>query len=318
MKYYFAPMEGVAGYIYRNAHHKLFGTMDKYFTPFIVPNQNKTLSSRELNDILPEHNQGMNVIPQILTNHAEGFLWTANKLKALGYQEINLNLGCPSGTVVSKKRGAGFLAYREELARFLGTVFAGTDRDISIKTRIGKESPDEFYELIQIFNKYPLKELIIHPRIQTDFYKNKPNLQVFGDAVKLSSSPVCYNGDLFTAGAYQEFSAAFPQIKAVMLGRGLIANPGLADRIRTQTAFHKQKLREFHDLVYIQYQETIPGGRNALFKMKELWCYMICLFPDSEKYAKKIKKAERLGDYEAAVADLFRERELVEGAGFLS
>lgn len=303
---YLAPMEGVTGYVYRNTHHEFFGNLDKYFMPFLVPNQHRILSARERNDILPEHNQGMTVIPQIMTNSADGFLWAARELEKLGYEEINLNLGCPSGTVVSKGRGSGFLAYPGELNRFLEDVFSGTDMRISIKTRIGKNSPEEFPELMKIFNQYPLEELIIHPRIQTDYYKNAPNLQVFSEGLSQSRNPVVYNGNIFTTEEYRSFHESFPQVDTVMLGRGLIANPGLADEIRGEKPVELSRLKEFHDTLYRRYQETIPGGRNVLFKMKELWFYMSALFPDSEKYMKKIKKAEKTVDYEAAVSLLFR------------
>ena len=153
MKYYLAPMEGITGHIYRNAYEKYFHNIDKYFTPFIVPNQSLSLKTKELRDLLPENNEGLNVVPQILTNDAEGFILTANKLKQLGYNEINLNLGCPAGTVVSKKRGSGFLAYPDELDKFLDEIYKIDNMKISIKTRLGKEKPEEFYKLIEIYNE---------------------------------------------------------------------------------------------------------------------------------------------------------------------
>ena len=172
MKFYLAPMEGITGYIYRNAHATYFGGVDKYFTPFIATTQHGKFTSRELNDILPEHNEGIAVIPQILSNNAADVMVTVQQLVTYGYEEVNLNLGCPSGTVVAKGKGSGFLAYPEALDRFLNEVFEKTPIKISIKTRIGKENPDTFNELMEIFNRYPLEELIIHPRVQTDFYRN--------------------------------------------------------------------------------------------------------------------------------------------------
>ena len=227
MNFYFAPMEGLTGYIYRNAHHAVFNQIGKYFSPFIMANQSESFKTRELNDILPENNEGLFLVPQLLTNNAREFIYTARKLERLGYDEINFNLGCPSGTVVSKYKGSGFLAKPKELDAFLDTVFAQLTVRISIKTRIGKDRPEEFFELLEIFNKYPLEELVIHPRIQTDYYKNKPNLQIFEQALFLSRNPVCYNGDLFTVRDYQEFTAAYPLVRTVMLGRGLIANSRL-------------------------------------------------------------------------------------------
>lgn len=312
MKYYFAPLEGVTGYIYRNAHQTFFGQIDKYFIPFISPTSNKGFTSRELNDILPDHNQGLPVVPQILANNAEYFIRTVNELTKFGYDEINLNLGCPSGTVVAKHKGSGFLAQIEQLDEFLEDIFSKLSTKISIKTRIGKDSSDEFYELIEIFNKYPLEEIIIHPRIQTDFYKNKPNMEVFKDALALSKNPVCYNGDIFNAKDYRELVEMYPSLDAVMLGRGLIANPALIGEIKNNHVIDKQVIKAFHHAVYAGYQEILSGDRNVLFKMKEFWFYMIHLFAESDKYAKKIRKADRLRDYEEVISRLFQELDIEE------
>ncbi|MCY6960113.1 tRNA dihydrouridine synthase [Clostridium brassicae] len=318
MKYYLAPMEGITGYIYRNSYEKFFGNIDKYFTPFIVTNKSRSLKTKELRDVLPENNKGMNIVPQILTNDSEGFVITSRKLQQLGYNEVNLNLGCPAGTVVSKNRGSGFLAKREELDRFLDEIFKMGDMKISIKTRIGKDSPEEFYELIKIYNKYPLEELIIHPRTREDFYGNKPNLQVFKDALSLSVNPVCYNGDIFTASDYNKLTKAFPELKTIMLGRGMLANPGLMNEIKNNINIDKKVLKAFHDEILNKYIELFNEDRNAMFKMKELWGYMACIFSDNKKYAKKIKKSQKLRDYNEAVLSLFREQEIIKGAGLFN
>lgn len=317
MKFYLAPMEGITGYIYRNAYEKYFHNVDRYYTPFIIPNQSRKFKTRELTDILPENNKAKNVIPQILTNDAEGFIHTATRLEEFGYEEVNLNLGCPSSTVVTKFRGSGFLSKREELDRFLDEIFK-MDIKISIKTRIGKDSPDEFYELIKIYNKYPLAELIIHPRTRKDFYGNKPNLEVFKDAVKLSSNPLCYNGDIFTKEDYDNITKEFKDLEAVMLGRGIIANPGLMNEIKDGKLINKQLLKDFHDEIVEGYVEIFDGDRNVLFKMKELWAYMIHIFSDNKKYAKQIKKSQNLRDYKSIVSGLFRNQEIIEGEGLFS
>jgi tRNA-dihydrouridine synthase len=312
MKYYFAPMEGITGYVYRNAHRKFFNQVDVYFTPFIVPTQNRKFTSREKNDFLPEHNEGLHLIPQILTNKGENFIWAAKELKQLGYEEVNLNLGCPSPTVVSKGRGAGFLGEPEQLHRFFDQIFSSLDIKISVKTRTGKDSPEEFGRLMEIYNKYPIKELIIHPRIQKDFYKNAPDWEAMKKAVSFSQNPLCYNGNLFSAEDYEKFTAAFPSIDRVMLGRGMVANPGLAGELKDGEKMEKSRLKAFHDEVLQGYGEIMSGERNVLFKMKELWAYMIQMFDGGEKYGKKIQKSQRLADYRAAVSQLFEELELKE------
>ena len=305
MKYYLAPMEGITGHIYRNAYEKYFHNIDKYFTPFIVPNESLSLKTKELRDMLPENNEGLNIVPQILTNNAEGFVLTANKLKQLGYEEINLNLGCPAGTVVSKKRGSGFLAYPEELDRFLDEIYKINDMKISIKTRLGKERADEFYKLIEIYNKYPLEELIIHPRTREDFYGNTPNLEIFKESLKLSKHSICYNGDIFTVDNYNKIVKEFPQVDKIMIGRGILANPGLIDEIKENKFITKEILKQFHDEIFEN-------------RMKELWGYMSHIFTNNKKYYKKIKKAQKAIDYKVAVNSLFAEQEIIKGAGLFS
>lgn len=310
MNFYFAPLEGITGYIYRSAHNTCFGHIDKYFSPFITTNHASAFKNRDTNDILPGNNKDMVLVPQLLTNNARDFINAAEKISRLGYEEINLNLGCPSGTVVAKYKGSGFLALKEELDRFLEEIFANPVMKISIKTRIGKDQPEEFHDLLQIYNKYPLKELIIHPRVQKDFYKNTPNREVFKEAMESSRNPVCYNGDIFTLKDYMELVQAFPELDTVMLGRGLLRNPGLVELITEKKLPDKAKVREFHDRIYEDYRRVLSGERNVLFKMKEIWVHMGTLFTEHERYLKKIKKAERLRDYEEAVDRLFAEQEI--------
>ena len=310
MKYYMAPLEGVTTYVYRNAYHKYFQPMDKYFTPFIVPHKEKKFSTREKKELSLENNQGLFVVPQLLTNYAEDFLKTAKDIKDFGYQEINLNLGCPSGTVVSKKKGSGFLAYPEELDKFLDEIYSKADFKISIKTRIGKENPEEFYKLLEIYNKYPIEELIIHSRVQTDFYKNTVNWDMYKVAYETSKNPICYNGDIFTIEKYYSLVEAFPQTDKVMLGRGIIANPALVDEIVEQKKLTKERFLAFHNEIYEEYQKISCGEKHVLFKMKELWFYMAGLFEDSEKCMKKIKKSEKLKVYESVVRQLLETCQL--------
>ncbi|MGG5461831.1 tRNA dihydrouridine synthase [Clostridium sp. B9] len=318
MKYYLAPMEGITGFIYRNTYEKYFGGIDKYFAPFVVPNQSKSLKTKELRDVLPENNKGLNVVPQILTNDSEGFITTARKLQQLGYNEVNLNLGCPSGTVVGKKRGSGFLAHREELDKFLEEIYKINDMSITIKTRLGMENPEEFYELIEIYNKYTMEELIIHPRTRKDFYGNKPNLELFKDALSLSKNPICYNGDIFTVEDRNRFIEAFPEVDKIMLGRGILANPGLINEINKGEFVDKATLKEFHDEIFNGYKEVFNEERNAMFRMKELWGYMIYMFSNNKKYAKKIKKAQKIVDYNQAITSLFAEQEIINGSGLFN
>lgn len=316
MKYYLAPLEGITTYIYRRAYHQHFTAMDKYFTPFLVPHTKKGFSTKEKNDVMPEHSPGMNLVPQIMSNQAESFLHTVEKLKVYGYEEVNLNLGCPSKTVVSKGRGSGFLADPDGLDRFLDEIFKKCDVKISIKTRIGKDDPEEFVRLLDIYNQYPVEELIIHPRVQKDFYKNQPDLDVFRDAVEGSKIPLCYNGDIFTPESHDEMRREFPQVDTFMLGRGILMNPALLDIIcmgkktemekaetsrKMQSADrYKKKIHAFLEQIKCDYLEVGMGEKNTLFKLKELWAYMGQNAPEAKKALKRIRKSQSMADYDSA------------------
>lgn len=318
MKYYFAPMEGITGYIHRNAFQKFFPGTDKYFTAFIAPNQKGKFSARERGDILPEHNEGMYVVPQLLTNDAEDFVETAERIAQFGYEEVNLNLGCPSKTVVSKYRGSGFLEKPDMLDAFFEELFAKRDRRlpgmrISVKTRLGRYERDEFPRLLEIYSRYPLEELIIHPRTQQDFYGNRVDMEMYAHAVRSCEHPLCFNGDIVTGEDYRAFVEKFPESDRVMIGRGFLRNPGLLDTIRGGGLPGRERLKAFHDCIYEAYKEEMSGGRPTLFKMKELWFYMGDLFPGCEKLLKKIRKAEKLPAYEDAVERLFERYPESEG-----
>lgn len=309
MKFYMAPMEGITGYVYRNAYNKHYNNIDKYFTPFIT---NKKLSNKELNDILPEHNKNMKVVPQILTNKAEDFLAIAEELRSYAYEEVNLNLGCPSGTVVSKYKGSGFLKLPNELDSFLEEIFSRCSLKISIKTRIGYEDREEWNKLLSIYNKYPVEELIIHPRLRSDFYNNTPDMEAFSYAAQNSNSTLCYNGDIYTSSRFEDIANAYPDLDRIMLGRGILRNPELISCINKNAEYDIDKFKEFHSDILEGYKEIMSGERNTLFKMKELWHYMGTNFTNPDKYMKKIKKANRLTDYETAVNSLLKEQEIKE------
>lgn len=307
MDYEMAPMEGITTYIYRSVYEKYYGGIDRYYTPFLA---SMHLSSREKNEVLPEHNKGIQLIPQILSNKAEEFLEITRQLKEYGYTCVNLNLGCPSGTVVSKHRGAGFLAVPQELDAFLAEIFEKSLLKISIKTRIGICSESEWEDVLKIYEKYPIEELIVHTRLQKDFYKHPARPHTF-EAAKRLGVPLCYNGDVTSVGALDCVLAEHPDISRVMIGRGLIANPELIEELTDQPKRDKERLQSFLTDICDRYQREMSGGeRNTLYKMKEIWVYLGDQFEGAKKHVKKIKKANRLAEYEAAMDALFRDCEL--------
>lgn len=319
MKFYLAPMEGLTGFVFRNAYQKHFGDIDTYFTPFI---NNKKMNYKEIKDILPEHNKGMHVVPQILTNRAEDFLAIAKELGNYGYESVNLNLGCPSGTVVTKHRGAGFLAVPEELDHFLEEIFADCPLRISVKTRIGINDAGEWERILSIYEKYPMEELIIHPRVQKDFYNNTPDMDAFLYAVENSRHTLCYNGDICSVDDYKAWiqkmegkdrehgsGSTAQHTEHMMLGRGILKNPGLVGELMGHAPITKDQFHAFHDDVLKGYLDVMSGERNTLFRMKELWFYFAKYFTEPEKYVKQIKKTQRVAEYRVIVDNLFREQE---------
>lgn len=308
MKFYLAPMEGITTYIYRTAYNRYLGGIDKYFTPFIA---SQKMNRRELNEILPEHNQGLCVVPQILTNRVEEFLHIARKIAEYGYDTVNLNLGCPSGTVTARKRGAGFLSVPDELDRFLYEIYAQSPLHISIKTRIGIASVDEWEAILAIYQKYPLAELIIHPRLQKEFYKLTPHKEAFASAIAaLPDIPLCYNGDITSLESLSALLDAIPQTDCVMIGRGILRNPALIPQLkehRKDISCSKDTLRAFHDEIFEGYAAGMSGETPTLFKMKDLWTYFIECFEGAENHLKRIRKASTYSEYKIAVNTLFLE-----------
>lgn len=297
--YYLAPMEGITGYIYRNALRDHFGQgIKKYYTPFLVVHEKRAMSSKEINEILPEHNEGLNLVPQILADDPDGFKRIEKRLKEFGYKEVNLNLGCPSKTVASKGRGSGFLGRTEALDEFLYRIYENRVTDISIKTRIGVSLPEEIYELLEIFNKYPVKELTIHPRVRYEYYKGQAHRDVFFRAFAESVNPVCYNGDVLSKEDIFELGAGSGnKLKAVMIGRGMLRDPSLIRSLSGGSSYSTDELRAFLARLLRDYSEVLSGDRPVLQKMKELWSYMQYDFPDKDRQIKALLKCRSISEY---------------------
>ena len=233
------------------------------------------------------------------TKVAEDFLWAAGECRNRGYDEVNLNAGCPSGTVVSKKKGSGMLEDLDALDRFLDAVFAASPIPVSVKTRLGLENPEEFPKILEIYNKYPIKELTIHPRVRKQFYKGDVDMDMFRYALENSKNPLCFNGNLRNLTEVKAFAAEFPQVESVMIGRGFIGNPGLLG------GGDKKTLKAFHDELLEEYIENFGGPRNAMFRMKENWRHMICMFEGNEKLLKKLRKTTDVQEFRSIVREIF-------------
>lgn len=311
-----APMEGITGYAFRRVHAEVFGALDRYYTPFIspLPKVGAPFSKRNSRELDPANNQGLDVVPQLLTNDADRFVWTTQLLADMGYKEVNLNLGCPSGTVVAKEKGSGLLRNLPRLEAFLADVCERSPLPVSVKTRVGIAKDDEYDELIKLFCRCDIFELIVHPRVQKNFYSGSPRRELYGMTLERAPFPVAYNGDIFTRGDYDALLAAFPQTRHVMLGRGLLANPALAREIRGGTGLTREELKLFHDKLYESYTNDMGG--NAVFRMKEWWGYAKCAFADPSSVHRAIRKLRRADEYETAARQVFSVEKLADSPRF--
>ena len=293
MHYYFAPMEGLTDHIYRKLHRQFFPGITKYYTPFLSPTVHRQLTPREKREIPPAADMGNSVVHQLLTKNSEDFLWMAQQCGDLGYNEVNLNLGCPSGTVTAKGKGSGMLQDLGALDCFLSAIFKHSPVDISVKCRIGFTSPEEFPEILQVFNQYPIKELTVHPRVRNAFYKGDVDYIAFRYAQDNINVPLCYNGNITSRQDIISIADAFPKISSVMLGRGLIGDPGML----TPEGTTADKLEQLYDCLLEEYITAFGSPRNAMFRLKEHWRYLICKFENSEKLYKRLRKTTDLSEY---------------------
>ncbi len=299
-------MEGITTYIFRNALHKYYGGVDAFYSPFISTHRNKNLSNKELRDILPENNAELTLIPQVLSSNAQDFLSTIPQITELGYKHINLNFGCPSGTVTAKGKGAGILLDPHNVEMFLDAIFTKADYSISVKTRLGFDFYEEWEDLLKVYKKFPLKELTIHARVRQDFYKGTAKWEIVRDTLEDSSIPfpIIYNGDIFTPADASLMQERMPSLYGIMIGRGLITNPGLALSIKENRQTDMTTFKAFHTELLANYQNLLCDERNTLFKIKELWPYMASRFEDSAKLLKMVQKCKSIREYESILRSL--------------
>ena len=310
----FAPMEGITGRIFRKIFDKHFKGITDYYTPFITPKEKRGLDKKDIKELSSENNEGIKIIPQILTNSAEAFNLAAEKLIGLGYKEINLNLGCPSGTVVNKGRGSGALKALDSLEKLLTSIYnqaENTNLKISIKTRIGYENVEEFVDILSLYKKFPFEKLIIHPRTRMEFYKGGVHKESFAQALEEclktgNTDRLCYNGELNTVADIKKLNEEFPEIEHIMIGRGLLRYPFLIEDILERDDINRKvRLKNYLDELFSAYLEEFNGSPVAVLKMKELWYYIKESFERYEDYIKMIQKAKDAAEYRAAVNVIF-------------
>lgn len=303
MELYLAPMEGITTYTYRNTHAELFGGCDAYYAPFIVPTDNEKLSLKSLRDVSPVNNR-VNLKVQVMCSTPTAFFEFTRKIKEIGYDEVNFNFGCPSGTVVKKARGSGALKDTEKLDKLLCGIFDKADVKISIKTRTGFYSHDEFENILEIYKKYPVSKLIVHPRVREEFYRGKPNLESFKLAYEVSKENLCYNGDICSVDDYKNIEEKFSGINSVMVGRGCVRNPAIFREIKGGEKLTTGELVNFSNILEKRYLELFKSEINTLRKLKEIWMHSIMNYPGEHRIIKAVKKASRLAELNNALNSL--------------
>ena len=306
MQYYFAPMEGLTDSVFRRLHHTYFPGVDRYYMPFISPTQHRSLTNREARELPMADSVPFVAVPQVLTKVADDFVWAAEQCADRGYTEVNLNLGCPSGTVVAKGKGSGMLADPENLDRFLDTVFSASPIPVSVKSRLGIVDPQEFPRLLDIYNQYPILELTLHPRVRKAFYSGSVDMEMFTYCYENSKNPLCYNGDICDLDGIERVRNRYPKVESVMIGRGLIGDPGMLTLGGTDV----ESLEKMFNAMLDEYMVLFGGSRNAMFRLKEHWGMLIHRFQDSEKLGKRLRKTTDLDEYKAITQEIFHTLKL--------
>ena len=300
MRYYFAPMEGLTDSIYRRLHHKYFPGVDRYYMPFLSPTIHRQLTHKEDRELPMADSVPFPAVPQVLTKVPEDFLWAAEVCRDRGYDEVNLNIGCPSGTVVSKGKGSGMLRNPSELDRFLEEIFSASPLPVSVKTRLGLENSEEFPAILEVLNRYPIRELTIHPRVRKQFYDGTVDMDMFDYAVQNSTNPLCYNGDILSLQQAETLLQKYPQIQSVMIGRGLIADPGMLSGGTDIAA-----LEGFMNELMAVYEVEFGGSRNAIFRLKENWGFLHNRFEGCDKLWKRLRKTTDAAEFKSITAEIF-------------
>lgn len=305
-----SPLQGFTDFRFRNAFHRYFGGIDTFYSPYIKLNGKLVIKGSYERDILPENNTTLEVIPQIITNDAEEFLFVAKYVQQLGYKELNWNLGCPYPMVAKCGMGSGLISNTSQIEHILKRVHTETDIIVSMKMRMGYENPTEILDVFPILEQYPIKNIAIHARIGKQLYKGGVDLDSFQKCLDTSKQKIYYNGDITTVEKFRMMQERFPSIDHWMIGRGLIADPFLPSMIKNNTTeYPKNKLEifeAFHDTIYQEYDAYLSGPTPIRMKMLGFWEYFSESFSNPQKTFKKIKKAGNSKNYEAAVKEIFK------------
>jgi tRNA-dihydrouridine synthase len=305
-----SPLQGFTDFRFRNAQNKIFGGIDTFYAPYIRLNGKMVIKSSYQRDLLPENNSELEVIPQIITNDPDEFLFVAKYVQELGYKELNWNLGCPYPMVTKCGMGSGLISNTEKINTILAKVHGESDIIVSMKMRLGYDTTEEILDVFPILEKYPIKNVAIHARIGKQLYKGGVHLDAFQACVNNTKLKLYYNGDITSVAKFHEMQARFPTIDHWMIGRGLIADPFLPSMIKNNTTeYPRNKMElfsEFHDTLYAGYSESLSGSTHILLKMHHLWEYFSVIFSNPHKVSKNIRKSKSIRNYEQTVKEIIK------------
>lgn len=307
-KIHSSPLQGITDFRFRNAFQRFFGGIDQYIAPYIRVNGKQEIKPGNERDILPANNISSDLIPQIITKDAGEFLFVAKFVQELGYNELNWNLGCPYPMVAKRGMGSGLLSMPDKIDEILKRVYAETNIQVSVKMRLGYESPLEIFNVLPVLERYRLTNITIHPRIGKQLYRGEVDLKTFEECLRQTSHKIFYNGDITSVRSFREMKERFPAINNWMIGRGLIADPFLPAMIKADNPLYPEKryevFKSFHDALLSSYEEALSGPKHLLMKMYSFWEYFILSFPHTPKGLKKIKKARSLSVYRELVKQI--------------
>jgi tRNA-dihydrouridine synthase len=309
-KLYLAPLRGFTDYIYRNTFAEHFDGFNGALAPFIPTVTADRFKPSHLKDVLPENNPFIPIVPQIISNIPEDFINLSTRLFDLGYTSVNWNLGCPFPMVAKKMRGSGLLPYPEKIDDFLAKVVSSIPNRISIKTRLGRRKINEIFDLMPVFNRYPLEEIIIHPRTGTQMYTGNTDLDTFEQCLAQSAHRVVYNGDIADLISFRNVFERFKDLDGWMIGRGAVANPFLPAIIKAgqdDITRKVEKFKQFYEALFDRYRQAFSGPGHLLNRMKGFWTYFSKSFQNSRKIAKRIHRTQQMQRYMEIVDRFFAE-----------
>ena len=301
----FAPLQGYTDAAYRYWHNRLIGGISCYYSPFIRI-EKSDIRAKDLRDILPENNEGLNLVPQIIVNGKDELDFLSAKIRELGYSRIDINLGCPFPLQTKKGRGAALLSDPQKVQELMEAIKDNDDIHYSVKMRLGMSSAEEFYPLIDIINDAPLRHVALHPRVATQQYKGNVDMLSFERISGEITHPLIYNGDITNLGEINSIDSRYATLSAIMIGRGLLSDPCLSyeyvNNVQLSDKEKIAKILELHAHLLEHYSARLQGDSQLLVKMKTFWEYLEPMI--GRKSAKLIKKSINMAKYDAAVASI--------------